>query len=56
MLTVPDTFTCVSCGKEKTNYFLFYAKGQTMCLWCAEDHGLTKPRRRAASFTKMRRY
>jgi transcription elongation factor Elf1 len=55
MFTVPDTFTCVSCGKSKDSFFLFYAKGQTMCLWCAEDHGLTKPNTRRP-VSRMRRY
>ena len=45
MSTMTDTFTCIVCGKEKDSYFLFRARhGQTMCLWCAEDNGLIKPR------------
>lgn len=52
MTTMTDTFTCCVCGKSKSNYWSFHAAhGQIMCLWCAEDNGLTKPR----SFTPTRK-
>lgn len=45
MTTMTDTFTCIVCNKEKDSYFMFRAAhGQTLCLWCAEDNGLVKPR------------
>lgn len=52
MTTMTDTFTCCVCGKDKSTYWAFHAAhGQVMCLWCAEDNGLTKPR----SFTPTRK-
>lgn len=45
MNTMTDIFTCTVCHKDKSMYWAFHAKhGQLMCLWCAEDSGLTKPR------------
>jgi len=38
------TFTCENCGNDKPAYWLFYARGHEICLWCAEGMGLTKPR------------
>jgi hypothetical protein len=37
-------FTCEYCGKDKPVYWLFYARGHEICLWCAESMGLVKPR------------
>lgn len=56
MTTMTSMFTCCVCGKEKSDYWMFRAAhGQVMCLWCAEDHGLTKPNR-PYSPRRMRRY
>jgi hypothetical protein len=45
--TMTETFVCCHCNKEKDVYFLFRAAhGQTLCLWCAEDYGLIRPRGR----------
>ena len=38
------TFLCAWCHRDKPVALLFYAKGENICLWCAEDHGLVKPR------------
>ncbi len=40
-----QSFLCCVCNNEKDMYFLFRAAhGQVMCLWCAEDNGLIKPK------------